>query len=71
MTEESNMRSPNETLAGMVACELIKEGLVPQDREDELTEKLTEGTARSEDWRLWAELSVEEEELGEEGESNG
>ena len=71
MTEECNTKSPNESLAEVVASALIEESLIPKDREDELKEKLVVGTARAEDWRLWAELSVEEDELSEGGESNG
>jgi len=63
--------TPNQTLAEIIATALIDAGVIPTDKKDDLQEKLTEGTASIGDWRLWAENSIEHEQVPQGGEDNG
>ncbi|MGE0128640.1 MAG: hypothetical protein AB7U82_11215 [Blastocatellales bacterium] len=47
--------TPNERLAEIVADALIKAGLVPSARLEDLKRKLAAGTAKAEDWSHWIE----------------
>jgi hypothetical protein len=56
MTSKSN-KSPNDTLAEQVAAKLMEAGLVSNAKLGEVIDKVKSGTASSEDWKLWIELS--------------
>jgi hypothetical protein len=51
----SQVSTPNERLAEIVADALAKAGLVSSARLDELKRKLAAGTAKAEDWSHWIE----------------
>lgn len=54
--------TPNETLAALIAKDVVQSGLVPAAKSDELLAKLTAGTATAEDWRLYVELAISQSE---------
>ena len=51
-------KGPNDTLADLVVAKLKENGLISQDRVDEITAKLGAGTVSSEDWKLWVDLAT-------------
>ena len=59
MTAKTPMeRNPNESLADMVVAKLREKGLFADGKTEELTAKLSTGTATSEDWKLWVDLAT-------------
>ncbi len=60
MSEETPI-DPAHTLAEEVVKKLIDEGLVSSGKRAEILGKLTAGTAKAEDWGLWTELALPEE----------
>lgn len=50
-------KSPNETLADLVADKLREKGSIPDGKVNEVAAKLAAGTANQDDWRLWIELA--------------
>ena len=59
MTAQTPMeRNPNESLADMVVDKLRAKGLIPDGKAEEITAKLSAGTATSEDWKLWVDLAT-------------
>ncbi len=52
---KSDMRTPNERLAEIIAGALAKAGLVSSARLEDLKRKLAAGTAKAEDWSQWIE----------------
>ena len=65
MTEETQ-KDPARTLADNIIENLMDAGLVSQAKKAEILAKLTAGTARAEDWGLWTELALEENEAEQE-----
>lgn len=55
MSSTPDSHAPNERLAEIVADALLKAGLVPSARLEDLKRKLAAGTAKAEDWSLWIE----------------
>jgi hypothetical protein len=51
----SDLHTPNERLAEIIAGALVKAGLVPPARIEDLKRKLAAGTAKAEDWNNWIE----------------
>ncbi len=50
--------SPNEKLAGQIARELSKAGLIPENRSGDLEAKLKFGGVSQDDWNLWVDLAT-------------
>jgi len=57
MVQEQD-RTPNDVLAEDIASTLISEGLVPEDKKEQLLSKLKSGTAKQDDWNLWIDLAT-------------
>jgi hypothetical protein len=58
MSEAKPADSPNEHLAGIVAQALVREGLIPSARLDEVRQQLANGRMREADWRVLIEMAV-------------
>jgi len=50
---------PNDALASLVANKLNQESCITTEKVAEVLTKLKAGTATSQDWRLWIELSIQ------------
>jgi len=59
-------KNPNESLADMVVAKLREKGFVPDGKAEEITAKLSAGTATSEDWKLWVDLATSKKQGGDE-----
>ncbi len=55
---------PNDELASLVANKLNQEACIPTEKVVEVLTKLKAGTATSQDWRLWIELSIQSKKDG-------
>jgi hypothetical protein len=53
-------QSPVEIVAAKVTERLLTEGLVRESDATSCREKLTRGTSKRSDWRLWIENALEE-----------
>jgi hypothetical protein len=53
--------TPNDILAKLILRELETQSIVPVKNIGEIKLKLAKGTATAADWRLWAELSLDEQ----------
>lgn len=60
--------SPNDALASLVANKLNQESCITNEKVAEVLTKIKAGTATSQDWRLWIELSIQSKK---DGGSNG
>jgi hypothetical protein len=49
------VRSPNEELAFLIVEKLVVQGLVQTSAQSEIEFKIATGSAKAEDWKLWAE----------------
>lgn len=68
MTSKNNAdQSPNDVLAEQVANNLLKAGLISKTKLAEVVTKVKAGTANSEDWKLWVELSQTKKPGGKDG----
>ena len=59
-------KNPNESLADLVVVRLTEKGFVPDGKAEEITTKLSAGTATSEDWKLWVDLATSKKQGGDE-----
>ena len=59
-------KNPNEALADLVVARLKEKGFVPDGKTEEITTKLSAGTATSEDWKLWVDLATSKKQGGDE-----
>ncbi len=59
-------KNPNEALADLVVARLQEKGFVPDGKTEEITTKLSAGTATSEDWKLWVDLATSKKQGGDE-----
>jgi hypothetical protein len=58
MTSKGNAdQSPNDALAELVVSKLAEAGLISKSKVEEIMPKVKAGTASSEDWKLWIDLS--------------
>lgn len=55
---------PNDALASLVADKLNQESCITTEKVAEVLTKLKAGTATSQDWRLWMELSIQSKKDG-------
>jgi hypothetical protein len=55
---------PNDALASLVANRLNQEACITTEKVAEVLTKLKAGTATSQDWRLWIELSIQSKKDG-------
>jgi hypothetical protein len=55
---------PNDALASLVANKLNEEACITTEKVAEVLSKLKAGTATSQDWRLWIELSIQSKKDG-------
>lgn len=55
---------PNDELASLVANKLNQEACITTEKVAEVLPKLKAGTATSQDWRLWIELSIQSKKDG-------
>ncbi len=55
---------PNDALASLVANKLNQEACITTEKVAEVLTKLKAGTATSQDWRLWIELSIQSKKDG-------
>lgn len=55
---------PNDALASLVANKLNQESCITTEKVAEVLTKLKAGTATSQDWRLWIELSIQSKKDG-------
>jgi hypothetical protein len=60
-------KRPDEIVAENIAGELQKNNLISEDKVNEFTRKLSNGSLSIEDWKLMAELAVEESKGGQNG----
>ena len=58
---------PNDALAEQVAKKLVEAGLISSAKLAEVLAKVKAGTASSEDWKLWVELSQAKKPGGRDG----
>jgi hypothetical protein len=56
-TSSQHERSPNEVLADLVVAKLREEGVILDDKKEEITAKIVAGTASRDDWKLWIEMA--------------
>ena len=56
--------SPNDALASLVANKLNQESCITNEKVAEVLTKIKAGTATSQDWRLWIELSIQSKKNG-------
>jgi hypothetical protein len=56
--------APNDALASLVANKLNEEACITTEKVAEVLSKLKAGTATSQDWRLWIELSIQSKKDG-------
>ena len=59
-------KNPNESLADLVVARLKEKGFVPDGKTEEITTKLSAGTATSEDWKLWVDIATSKKQGGDE-----
>ncbi len=55
---------PNDALASLVANKLNQESCITNEKVAEVLTKMKAGTATSQDWRLWIELSIQSKKNG-------
>lgn len=55
---------PNDALSSLVANKLNQESCITTEKVAEVLTKLKAGTATSQDWRLWIELSIQNKKDG-------
>lgn len=55
---------PNDALASLVANKLNQEAWITTEKVAEVLTKLKAGSATSQDWRLWIELSIQSKKDG-------
>jgi hypothetical protein len=60
-TDHPTKETPAEELAGKITDSLLVANLISKTKADEIRLKIARGNATVEDWRLWAELSIDEE----------
>lgn len=58
MNDENSSLSPNERLAKLISEELVREGLILEEKEAEVYRKLAAGSAKAEDWLVWIEDTI-------------
>lgn len=66
---EQEILSPNKALAKLICRKLASNGLIPESKQEAVLRKLETGTAKQDDWRLWVEVAIEEQDK-KEGEEN-
>lgn len=63
--------TPSENLAVEIARELVAKGYIPVGKQDELKRKISTGTIRQGDWRLYVDLSSGDSRRGNSDEEGG
>jgi hypothetical protein len=63
-------KRPDEIVAEKIVEKLQKNNLIPENRITEFTRKLSSGNLSIEDWKLLAELSIEEDKGGQNGQKD-
>lgn len=56
--------NPNDELASLVVKKLSEDASITTEKVAEVLTKLKAGTATSQDWRLWIELSIQSKKDG-------
>jgi len=51
-------KSPNDILAEQIARELVKEGLIPENRKTDFETKLKNRGVSQDDWYLWIDIAT-------------
>jgi len=54
--------SPDKVVADKIVSEFREKGLIREDRVEDFTRRLSSGNLSVEDWKLMAELAIEETE---------
>lgn len=65
--EETHETSPSEQLANEITKALLDANLIPAEEKAIALSTIHSGTARAEDWRIWADKKVLREEKSDDG----
>jgi len=63
-------KRPDEIVAEKIAEEIQRNNLIPENKITEFTRKLSNGSLSIEDWKLLAELPIEEDKGGQNGQKD-